>query len=434
MKAIVVTCPNCGARLQVSDASSTVRCEYCETHAQIQRRTMFTRAPLPPQMPTMPRMPVAVQRGPNIGVMIGVGTGVTMALGMVLAIFLVKLPSRPSASQRAAWRAGAQEDIGKGNWQGAAPILVDVTGDGVPDIFGRSRRVTPKDQIRAILIDGATGKPRWESDVLGTYIDTYQSPLALAGDLALFAAQNGEVRAIEMASGKSRWSVKLPDRTERFCATASDVVAVGVDGVERPLQRATGQAGSAEAVAEAASPAPVEAKVPSRAKRRKAPPAKPRACASVPDDRLVERGFIPTSSGVNARYDLASAQIYEGPGGRVVSGGRARGTTVPTIVRIDAAGDALWRVEVPPDPLAAYAAPARAVVGDREVCAGYMLTAQSREAAHLTCFELADGKRRWDIAPGGGTERFQIVGRTLLLQNGGLELRDLETGALRWAY
>lgn len=415
-----------------------VRCEYCETHAQIQRRTsMFMRAPMPPQMPTMPRMPVAVQRGPSVGVMIGVGTGITMGLGMAIAILVVGLSPRSATSrQRAAWRADAQEAIGQGQWQGAAPIVVDATGDGVPDIFGRSRRVTPKDQIRAILIDGATGKPRWESEVLGTYIDTYQGTLALAGDLALFAGQSGEVRAIAMATGKTKWSAKLAERTERFCASGDNVIAVGTDGVERPLQRANGQAGIAEAVSEVpAAPVAPEPRVPARAKRRKAPPppAKPRACTSLPDDRLVER-FIPLGYEVNKKYDLASGQLYEGPGGRVMSGGRVRGTGVPTLVRIDEHDNVMWRVEVPPDPLAAYAAPSRIAIGEREVCAGYMLTAQSRESAHLTCFELADGKRRWDVAPGGGTERFQIIGRTLLLHNGGLELRDLETGALRWAY
>ncbi len=61
MKAIQVTCPNCGAKLKVDEASSLVTCEYCGTASTIQRRTRILERVVPPASTERPAIRGAVR-------------------------------------------------------------------------------------------------------------------------------------------------------------------------------------------------------------------------------------------------------------------------------------------------------------------------------------------------------------------------------------
>ncbi len=414
MKAILVTCPHCGARLQVGD-SSVVRCEYCGTDARVQRRTMIFDRVKPP--PVQGPRPVAVQHvNPTARriawfailmpvVIIGVVTWQIqrqVARGMQVSSSSTSSPASP-------------------RWQGTQrAILVDVDGDGTVDLVGRSRRATAGDAIRVIALDGATGKVKWESEPLGSYGETYQGRLAVAGDVLIFASPRAEVRGLALATGKTLWETQLDERVKALCAGDNDtVVALGADDVARPLRRRDGTRITAEP-----PPAP-----PAKG-ARKAP-----ACAPLQGD-TEGPWWERRDDKLGQRHELSSTQVVEGPGGRVLAGQRKRGTQVATLVGLDDTGGARWKVAVPRDPLGA---PAQAVesisVGATEVCVAYVATSPA-DPMHVACFALADGARRWDepVEP-----RFlrvvQILGPHLVITAvGTVQVREVATGARVWAF
>ncbi len=421
MRAILVTCPHCGARVEVRGDSPEVRCAYCDTVARVQRRTRVLARPAP--VPTADRgLPVAVERR---------GAALTVILVLVLAtgglmggvMFALRRPPAGSVAPRAE-RPTPAPTPPRPSWQGTyPPILVDVTGDGVRDLVGRSRLVVPEDVSRVIAIDGATGKLRWQGPSLGTYIDSYQGVVAVAGDLVLFASPRGEVRALAAATGAQRWAVRLDERTERFCDGGDAVIAVGVDGVARPLRRADGSAAPA---AEPAAP-------PARPARRASKPTRP-ACTAVPSDHD-RRGAWSADWSLGDRHGMGSPVLAAGPAGRVLGGTRRTGSQVPMLAALDGKTGTRWKILVPEDPLAAsQRPPEHVVVGDDSVCASYA-TEGAQGAAHLACFAMADGRRLWDRVVGASMpSSVQRGDGGLVVVGAKVEVLDLATGAVRWTY
>ncbi len=363
MKLIVVTCPHCGGRIQTAEATDQIRCEYCGTLSRLQRRTrMLERVlPPPPMAPGRPA-PIAVQqRSRGVGVIIAMGALLPTAIGGVVAYTVLGGTSVTSSRSRTGPRRPPQGGApDPPSWQGSSPLLTDLDGDGTPEVIGRTRRVGKVDEIRVIALDGKTGKPRWESEPLGNYSDTYQGPLALVGDLVLFASQRAEVRAFGAADGKRRWTTTLEERVIRFCDRGETIVAVGKDDVERPLVRATG----ARATPAEAPPLPT---------KRGPKPKRATALRGAPSDSRGMRDCH-LDWAIADKVDLAGDRLVIGPGGRVASGTRRKGTRVPTLVALDAANKPRWRVELPTDPLAAGEGALGAVaVGDSVVCGSYGL-------------------------------------------------------------
>jgi LSD1 subclass zinc finger protein len=407
MRAILVTCPHCGARLTAPEASSEVRCAYCDTVARIQRRTGVLARPAPLGA-TERALPIAVERrgARVVGILAGV---VLMLVGGLAVGFLVQTERRPSTSALVASPTPAPPPAEPPSWQGTyPPILVDLTGDGVIDVVGRSRRVGREDVTRVMVLDGATGQLRWEGPSLGTYIDSYQGLLAVAGELILFASPRGEVSAIAAATGEPRWTTRLDERTERFCDGGDTVIAVGVDAVQRPLRRSDG----------AAIPAT----------------GKPTACRVIPGDH--DRvGGTPVDWAVGERHGMLSAVVASGRAGRVLAGMRRTGTQVPMLAALEGKKAERWKIIVPVDPLAAsQRTPGNVVVGEGEVCASYETEGSTTSGAHLACFAMADGRRIWDIALRSAPSSVQLAGRALVVARGGVQLLDLDTGAVRWTY
>ena len=426
VKAIIVTCPHCGARLKVDGTLLDLRCEYCGTSSRIQKRSRVLERvlPPPPERPDAPRE-IAVQRRTWI-------LPVTLASLMTVPAVVGILVASRARSQTAVPTPGSGTTVTPykrpapgekpSSWLGTdSAILVDLTGDGVLDIIGRARRSNP-DAVTIVAIDGATGKRRWESESLGDYSDVYVHPLALAGDQLVFASSRGEVRAFSSADGEARWTTKLDERVKWFCDGGDSVIAVGADDVERRIQRADG-----------ARRGPAEADPPSGAKP--ASRGKPVPCTRLPADK-VDHGWTMKDRELARSHELDFDRLYVGPSGRVLSGSRRKGTRVPMLVAIDDANKQRWRIEVPIDPLAAEErAPGQVVVGADTVCAAYQLTGDKRQMS-ATCFVAADGTRRWhELLTSHYASALLISGDALLVSMGGvLESRDLKTGAVRWRF
>jgi outer membrane protein assembly factor BamB len=230
----------------------------------------------------------------------------------------------------------------------------------------------------------------------------------------LFANKRGEVRAFGVADGKPRWSAKLDERVKQFCDAGELVIAVGADDVRRPIQLADGTLHA---------PLPAE--------REK--PACKRLAADKPDhSSWWESREVAEKTGLSgSRHKLLDA-----PGGRVLAGTRNKGTAVPTLVALDAAGKERWRVDVPLDPLGSQARePGQVAAGDTAVCAVYHVESITKPL-DATCFALADGRRLWNqrIASHYASALVVTNGLLLISTYANLEARDLETGAVRWQF
>ena len=421
VKAIVVTCPHCNARLPVATNATQVKCEYCGTQAHVQRRTGIFERPMPPppSMGINPNVMFAVQRPSKVLLNIIVLAAVLpIAIGLVVCVVVAKTTT-------GGLFGGATE------WQGTGSmVFADIDGDGTKEVLGRSRGFSP-DAIRVIALDAKTGKVRWQSEPLGTYGDTYQGPLAIAKDLVLFGApDSGEVRAFGLADGKLRWKATLDERVKHFCdGGPTTVIALGNDDRERPLQRATGNAASPAAKAQEAAPP-------------KTPPPQTdqKVCPALPSD-VIDRA-ADWNRGlefeVRDKLDVSSEKVYDGASGKVIAATRKTGSRVPVLVAIDGAQQQRWRAVVPIKPLGApEQAPEPVVVGDREVCAAYYAKSITDDAMQIACFAASDGKRLWDqTGPVDSSLRaLEIQGRTLFVgSNGHLQARALDTGAVIWTY
>jgi len=431
MKAILVNCPHCNARLKIAEASDTITCEYCGTASRIQRRTRMLERVIPPPMAMPGRpLPIAVQRRSPLLLVIVLASVLLPIIITTVVIAMVARSVGDAVQQASTTSSTASAKRDEPEWQGTGRvILTDLDGDGTLDLIGRSRRLGNTDEVRAIAIDGKTGKPRWESEALGKYSNTQDGFLALVGDLVLFTTPRAEIKAFTITEGKLRWTAKLSERVARFCDRGESIVAVGADDVERPLQRGNGAAAAAEVDQ---APRPVEAVVPKRGRKVVRPKA---GCAAVPTDERTRR-FRDVDYELGRRHAVQVDADVTGPAGRVLSGTREKGTRVATLVALDEAGNARWRTEVPTDPLGARAQPAEhVVVTDREVCGTYHADSSSKPPV-LACFAMADGKRLWegriDDSPLSAVE---VAGRAVVISTWGmLEARELDSGTTRWRY
>jgi len=422
VKAILVTCPHCGARVQVTGTSDTVRCEYCGTVALVQRRTRVLERvlPPPPRQPDKKPMPVAVQRRSGMSAVALLGALLPMAIGVGVTIYTSQAARRAVQSIPGVGPALVPADAPE--WQGTDAVIVLANGD----IVGRSRRVRQRDEVRIMRIDGGTGKLRWESPPLGTYSDTYQGKLAVSDpDVVLFASSRAELRAFALATGKELWKAQLPERVSQLCQTNPDVIDVlTTDGVQHPLLRATGKpAGALGSIVE--EPAPAKKKPGKKDKR---------ICARLPDDSSTSERPSPSTYDLGRRVGLSVDRVLTLADGRLVSGTRDKGTRVPTLVAVDAKNKQRWRVEVPTDPLGAQERAAEDVaVGPSQVCAAYHAESITTPK-HITCFALSDGHRLWDVVGGNSVNLLQVTPGGLLVGSyGALEVRELATGAVRWS-
>jgi outer membrane protein assembly factor BamB len=416
LKAIQVTCPNCGARLRVGETSTVVRCEYCGTDSTVQRRTAILERVMTP--PVMTYTPVAVQRHSRAWI-------ISLLFGLLLPLVIAGLVIWTTASK--ARQAFIQSSSNKPapaapvrqslKWQGTASVLIaDVNGDGKPELIGRGREVLKGDIVRLIALDLATGALKWQSDPLGTYSETYRGLLGVDGDMIVYTTEGGEVRSFSVTDGKLRWRVQLDERVKELCAgTASELVLVTADDMIRSIARSDGKPTKSE-------------------KSKKQRSFRSHACAqSLPTDAQTpfalhkETSEVP--SALERKLDLDLDTIADGPGGRVAGGQKKKGTHVTTLVGLDDANTERWRTTASETPLGSEGAPRSLTVGDDAACIVYY-----GHEYRMGCFATADGKRLWDDAAPSFFEGLIAIGDTLVMTtHRQLEVRDIHTGKIRWA-
>jgi hypothetical protein len=264
--------------------------------------------------------------------------------------------------------------------------VVDVDGDKIADVIGYVRYVHDGDRAHVTARSGATGEPIWQSERLGTYSDTVQARLAVAGEVVLFVGSTGQMTGFGLRDGRQRFAASLSDRPERLCSAGSAAVVVETaDGRRHQVALADGAL--------------------------KVVPGK-RRCDRIPDDEHREIDPAVSVDTSPRRWKQpgmqVSRELRRGPGGPVLGvGWRRPGSAVPMVARLDERGRATWRVEVPDgNPLEARQGAGLWTVTEERVCATYERTGSSPQV-RMTCFGLEDGARTWDVAIPG--ERMTVL-------------------------
>lgn len=405
VRAIQVTCPHCGARLNVGDGD-VVTCEYCGTASRVQRRTRVLDRVKPPPPEVNRPLQIAVQhRSRAPGIVIGLLVLLPIIITIVVVAIVVSTTQK-TVDQVTKGGGAASTYVPPEKrppmWQGTKSVLgTDVNGDGRLDIVGRGRQVNAGDIVMVLALDGNSGATLWQSDVLGTYTDTYRGPLAVSNDLVVFASERGEVHAIETKTGRRMWKVALPERVKHVCAAAPDeVLLLGADNVLRSLARADG--------------------------KERTPSVK--TCTKLPaDGDELEHGRVDHK--LQKKLGLYADRIVDAGDLRVLGAARATGTRVTQLAAVDKDGNEKWRITASKDPLGAEGTPRYLAAGAHEVCAIYHESSNNR----LACFKLADGTRLWEGELPSFVSGLVVLGGSLLVSsNRGLEVRDISTGAVRW--
>lgn len=426
MKAVQVTCPNCGAGLEVGEVELAVRCAYCGTASRVQRRSRFLERALPP--PADGPAPIAVQKH-NLAVVIVVAAAVVGSLvtGALVVSAGSKAPTRSTvvSPPPVPERPVMEPPPAKPTWLWQAPLVADVDGNGTPDVIGRVRRQRfterLEDRVSIAALDGATGALRWESESLGTYMDTYASTLALAGDQVIVALPHGELRTFALATGQAVWRRQLDERIEQLCQGDDDATfrALGKDGIVRVLRRDDGEV-SVDAPAANARPA-----------QRKP------TCVGLPDDeaRMPGRFLHHDRSKLPRDLPLDVEGAFERPTETVLHGRRKTGTQAAMLAVLDGDRRLRWSAVVPTDPLGSVErAPLMVVPSEEAVCASYYGESVAG-AIRVTCFAMADGARLWDWTGNQWTSLLGRVGAALAISDGSALLAvEIATGATRWKF
>ena len=402
MQTRAVKCPQCGGPLDAPAGAASVKCSYCGMRIALEAPAPAPRRPPPAPPPFVPQplMPAPMPRGGG-GARV-VSTLVTLLLvGGVAGFFVL--------------RQQGCEALGSVQWEGVhGAILADVNGDGVADVVGRLRNVTSGDRVWLAAFDGREGKKLWESEALGSYMDTYQGTLGLADDALLFAAPGGTLTAFSLRDGKRRWQASLPERAAGFCAGEAGSVRITLgDKAVAGVRLADGQA---------------------------APAAGAASCKRLADDgkhgdpgyELDDDSFAANVPGVRA--DLVLVR----PGGpRVVFGTRAEGTQVPTIAVVyPQAPSRNWKSDLAgtrPLETGPFGPEAAAVTSDAAYTV-YQWT-DSQKPRMLVAFDLS-GHRLWE-APLPNTAPLSAVqasdGHVYVSQWGRVQAYDAASGKALFA-
>lgn len=438
-----MSCPHCGANLNVDDRSASVVCQYCGTSSRVQTRSRVLQIPRPLPSAPGPERPVARQRfrgaTPFLASSLFIGA-VTLGIGIAAHRSDQAIPQaayqqlhRAIASvERVVSPTPASPDT----WSTGVPLVTDVDGDGADDLIGLTRNVHDGDRVQLAAFAGATGAVLWRGERLGTYSAMVQAGIFLAGELVLVATPSGDLQAYARADGSPRWRISLGERVAEICAIGARPEAALVGTRDRRWHKVALADGSR---ATAGAPKRVE------------PRSRSGLALAWVEGRLPAGTCLPlATAGRDAMPGLATADSWarlakiegmsvlrlarRGSGPVVAIGHKTPGTPVPMLAVLD--GRKLrWKAVVPGSgPLDARADDTHLTVDESSVFQVW----EGKDGPRLAAFALVDGRRRWEVALHPELARVvvgvvAVGGRVAVAGWGGLQAFDVATGAPAYA-
>lgn len=405
MRAIIVRCPNCGASLTVDDGATSVACQYCGTSSRIQTRSRVLQVPrrLPPEPGPVARQPF------NRAVLIGPILFIILSVVVSAVIFARAAQPRhvattsPPATAQPAHAPPAAPPIHPDTWATGIPLVTDVDGDGADDLIGLTRNVHDGDRAQLAAFSGATGAPLWTGASLGSYSEAVQLAFYFAGDQVLVATPAGELRSFSRTDGAPRWTTSLGERVNAACIipgaggqTTAEAGAVLIGTNDRRWHSVALADGTRTETAEPRRPSPRDRGRTSLAwVEGKLPAGYCLPLASSGRDALPGLATADSWSKLPTIPGMSVARIVRRADGPIVAiGAKSPGTAVPMLAVLDARAPR-WTATVPlTDPLEARAEPTHVALSPDAVFQVW----EGKDGPHLAAFDLADGRRRWDVA------------------------------------
>lgn len=376
MRSFTVRCPECGATLDISGEASAVRCEYCQTVAQIQRRTRWLQrpAPLAQPAPGEPVRPVVLQPR-SVAAIVALVTGLMFAGVLAPLALFVGLPALIYFRQAPAAPKGPA-------------VLADVDRDGHLDLVAQLH--SSGDNTNYLAAFRTTdGKRLWESPALDD--GSYLTQLCVAEDVVLQHRGGSSVRGFALASGALRFAAQLPQRVREVCAGGAPGIArvITIDREAHALSLADGR-------------------VSDQGRYVCAQPLRCWGAARSPEHTFDDRPSI-TLPGMR----VAATLTHLASGASVAIGRQAPGAPVPMIAALapaalqdaDPGAQGLfggvplaprWQAQVPERDASSVGSR----LDQRQLALDAAAVAVSYEQYgrhRLTVFSLADGRRRFDI-------------------------------------
>jgi hypothetical protein len=423
-----IKCPSCAAPLEIEESARRTRCAYCGSVSEAQAATGLFQVVRDVEVQTNFES-VRVERvetsRPSSRV-------VPRVLG--LALLLAGLGF-------GLWKAGLLGGSGAGllermQWSGQhQPIVLDVNGDGRPEVLGVIRIYKGESYApHAAAFEG--DRRLWAVELAPDLADAHAIRLGLTGGRLVAALPSGSLLGLDPGTGAELFRLSLPERVKNLCAGPNDGLRVeladervlaldAARGETRPAGKAERNAPCGGAWLSSSGDTPTTRALGwprvTLEERFKAWPHRPG-----------RPGFSAEGLSVDwALEDLQAGVVY-GLGQREV------GTPVPGLVALEpGSGLALWKVELPVrEPLQAGTRPARALgVGGGRVAAVYEMNA-SPKGWRLACFQAKDGVRLWDVLlpeseTGGAPDSVVIAGdRVYVAHWTWLRVFDLADGRL----
>jgi hypothetical protein len=446
----------------------TVRCPYCGLEAPVVRA-----APQPPVPGTAAASP-EVAAGPAAE-----PAAKSSAVGWVFVVLLAAVVGIAGVLVLATRSddGGAEETPQAGPekpaWDGVDGVaLVDVNGDDTEDIVGRLEIQEPEHVSLLAAFDGASGKRIWITEPLGAWDDRVHAPLAVVEQTVLFADGKAGITAFDLRDGGVRWTIRLNEKIERFCAgTAPGSVGIlTVDEVLHPVALADGAVQPA-GESDVCGPVITDAAGAGRPDMWVCKPSGD--CPRLASPREITDGMFAdatlhhvstgTSIALGAKEPGTSVPMVasfrmppsDGPEGRdpmeilrhpdaadPAQRERLREefarAQLEAMLRDDVRPEVLWTNVVPGgDPLQATArspGPEQAALNGERLVVAY--EAGEAHVFRFAAFDVADGARAWDVeVPGDSPLSGVAVSAThaMISRWGELQVFDLATGKLAYS-
>lgn len=273
---IIIRCGNCSAPLPITEDTAVVDCPYCGVACRIAPDMLWrmgnrslranwwwlllqgpSKFDQQPQMPWENDVYARINAGARVNQHPTPSTGfgcvasvVVLAIGGGIGVASYVALRRNDVTTPGLFDGAKQMLADKGRWNGvSAPVVSHLNHDGVFDIIGEVRTVSPEDTIRVAAFDGSTGKNLWRSEVVGTYSEAGMVKLQVVGDQVLLPMEGGRLRSFLRSDGTPKFNIKLHENIEQFCGASEPglVIVETKDKQHHTLALATGTIQKAEA-------------------------------------------------------------------------------------------------------------------------------------------------------------------------------------------
>jgi len=414
--AVIIRCPNCNANLETASTVTSVTCAYCGTVSRIQAKTMMFQIPksLPTtqnaqqraellqriqlqQLRPVRRMSMLFVLLPLLLTFAVVGGGIFFASRAGMGVL-------SSMSDRTLW--------------GDGPVLLEVDGDGTPDLIGIIRYSMKNDEAHLAAFSGKTGAKLWESESFGNYSALGQRKYGGTGSWLLIGTDRGELSARNAKDGKVAWKLTFDEKIEEMCSGGPNAVTIETADKKWWVVDAKGAKQAAKPLIRLDRDYTDDK---ARGRFDRAGVEQSDVCVPLGSGWHHPLGTI----ALQHWHDLADVDgmdvqlLVRKPGGTITVGlgNKKPGTAVPMIAVIDGR-KARWTSAIPAvEPLVAGFEDKYFAMTDKVGVVLYKLSNPSR--ARLTSFDLQSGKRLWDreIPTGTGFVASSLIanGDTVLL-------------------